>query len=139
LARSRGSATDGLGGIRAPFICDFRHDEDGDHSWDVEAARVVKPSLLGRHCRLPTGRKHADVVDGMRGTYAFTQDIIKPGDKIEMELHPLRSGKPGGACVTVTLADGRQLSVGKEALGGYAYTDALNKERAKKLGDKPAQ
>jgi hypothetical protein len=36
--------------------------------------------------------------------------IIKPGDKIEVTLHPLRDGKPGGSFVTAKFADGRAIA-----------------------------
>jgi hypothetical protein len=36
----------------------------------------------------------------------WKRSILTPGDQIEVELHPLRSGAPGGAIVAVRKADG---------------------------------
>lgn len=37
---------------------------------------------------------------------------VKPGDKVMVVIHPLRDGRPGGSLVSVTLADGTQLTIG---------------------------
>jgi hypothetical protein len=37
---------------------------------------------------------------------------LKPGDKVTLVMHPLRSGKPSGSLVRVTLPDGRVLGNG---------------------------
>jgi len=42
----------------------------------------------------------------------WTKDTVRTGDKITMEIHPLRDGTPGGQIVRVTLADGRVLGRG---------------------------
>jgi len=42
----------------------------------------------------------------------WAKDTVKAGDKITMEVHPLRDGTPGGQIVKVTLADGRVLGRG---------------------------
>jgi len=39
----------------------------------------------------------------------WTKDTVKVGDKIKMEVHPLKDGTAGGQIVRVTLADGRVL------------------------------
>ena len=44
----------------------------------------------------------------LRGGWRPT--TIKPGDKIEVTLHPLRDGKSGGSFVTAKFADGRAIS-----------------------------
>ena len=36
-------------------------------------------------------------------------DIVRPGDKISIEFHPLRDGSRGGELLNATLADGRKL------------------------------
>jgi len=36
-------------------------------------------------------------------------NTIKPGDKLNIELYPLRNGKPGGMLKTITLASGKTL------------------------------
>ena len=35
--------------------------------------------------------------------------IIKPGDKVTVNVHPLKSGEPGGIFMSITLPDGRKL------------------------------
>ena len=35
----------------------------------------------------------------------WTPESLKPGDKVKLELHPLRDGRPGGQSVRVTLTD----------------------------------
>ena len=47
----------------------------------------------------------------------WTQDTVKTGDKIKMEVHPMRDGMPGGQILRVTLADGRVLG----ERGGRGY------------------
>ncbi len=37
----------------------------------------------------------------------WTKDAVKVGDKISMEVHPLKDGTPGGQIIRVTAADGR--------------------------------
>jgi hypothetical protein len=34
-------------------------------------------------------------------------DLVKPGDKITVEMHPLKDGSRGGQYLSATLADGR--------------------------------
>jgi len=36
-------------------------------------------------------------------------DIVRPGDKISIEFHPLRDGSRGGELLNATLSDGRKL------------------------------
>jgi hypothetical protein len=45
----------------------------------------------------------------------FRRNDPKPGDKISVSIHPLRDGRPGGAFVSVTLADGRVIGGGRGA------------------------
>ena len=35
--------------------------------------------------------------------------IVKPGDKVTVAVHPLKSGEHGGIFMSITLADGRKL------------------------------
>jgi hypothetical protein len=35
--------------------------------------------------------------------------IVKPGDKVTVNVHPLKSGEPGGIFMSITLPDGRKL------------------------------
>ncbi len=36
-------------------------------------------------------------------------NTLKPGDKVTVEMHPLRNGEPGGSLSTIKLPDGRTL------------------------------
>jgi hypothetical protein len=42
----------------------------------------------------------------------WTKDTVKVGDKITMEVHPIKNGMTGGQIMRVTLADGRVLGRG---------------------------
>ncbi|MGH9784077.1 MAG: DUF6152 family protein [Terriglobia bacterium] len=35
------------------------------------------------------------------------QSTFKAGDKVKVNLHPLRDGRPGGSYITITTADGK--------------------------------
>ena len=41
--------------------------------------------------------------------HGWTKEVLKPGDKIEIEYWPLRDGTIGGHCEKVTFTDGRAL------------------------------
>ena len=43
---------------------------------------------------------------------------LQPGDKVTFTAHPLRDGRPGGAWITVTKADGVVLTSRPAPLGG---------------------
>ncbi len=40
----------------------------------------------------------------------FRSNMVKPGDKVTVVIHPLRSGEKGGTFLSVTLPDGQKLS-----------------------------
>ena len=40
----------------------------------------------------------------------WKRTTLKPGDKVTVEVHPLKDGTPGGQYVAITLADGRTLT-----------------------------
>jgi len=40
----------------------------------------------------------------------WTRQSLHAGDKVTVEVHPLRDGKPGGSLIRITLADGRILN-----------------------------
>lgn len=40
----------------------------------------------------------------------WTRNSFKPGEKVSILMHPLKDGKPGGAFMNATFADGRKLS-----------------------------
>ena len=41
-----------------------------------------------------------------------SKSSVKPGDKVSVDLHPLRDGRTGGQLVKLTLADGKVLRLG---------------------------
>jgi hypothetical protein len=42
----------------------------------------------------------------------ITKSMVQPGEKISVELHPLKDGRTGGQLVNLHLPDGRSLHVG---------------------------
>ena len=46
---------------------------------------------------------------GQAQRQGLSKDVIHPGDKITVRLHPLRDGSYGGQLVSVTLANGQTL------------------------------
>jgi hypothetical protein len=65
---------------------------DDGQEWDLES---VSPSMLAR-----TG---------------LTRNTFKPGDKVTVKAHPRRDKAPGGALMTVQVADGRVVNAGRGA------------------------
>jgi len=66
--------------------------------------------------------KNETVTWGMEGgnlgglyRMGWTKDTVKAGDKIKMEVHPIKDGTPGGQIMRVILADGRVLGRGAGA------------------------
>ena len=47
----------------------------------------------------------------------WKSNIIKPGDKVTVEVNPVRSGEPSGIFKSLTLADGRVLTERPARLG----------------------
>jgi hypothetical protein len=45
----------------------------------------------------------------------WKQDSVKPGDKVTVEMHPLKTGARGGQLLTVVLPSGQKLNVGGKA------------------------
>jgi hypothetical protein len=45
----------------------------------------------------------------------WRQSYVKAGDKISVQIHPLKDGRAGGSLMSATLADGRRL---REMAGG---------------------
>ena len=69
----------------------------------------------------------ADQVWGLEGggTAALaragvTKSAVKPGEKVVVDLHPLRDGRTGGMLVKIKLEDGRVISLGGGGGGGQA-------------------
>jgi hypothetical protein len=63
--------------------------------------------------------KGAEQVWGLEGTapgeltrHGWSRHSISPGDKISVDIHPLRDGRAGGSYSRVTFADGHSLSAG---------------------------
>jgi hypothetical protein len=46
---------------------------------------------------------------GQLERFGWTQDAVHPGDKVTVQLHPLRDGSYGGQLVSVTLPNGKVL------------------------------
>jgi hypothetical protein len=42
----------------------------------------------------------------------WKSSTLKPGDKVTLVMHPLKSGKPSGSLVSVMVPDGRVLGPG---------------------------
>jgi hypothetical protein len=74
-----------------------------------------------------SGTSESWSVEGMSPNYlsrnGWSRHTLKPGDKIEMEVHLLKDGRKGGFCATVTLPDGRTLNnlPGRPSPGGKPY------------------
>jgi hypothetical protein len=41
--------------------------------------------------------------------HGWKKTDVRPGDKVVMDIHPMRNGQPGGSLVTIKLPDGRTL------------------------------
>lgn len=54
----------------------------------------------------------------------WNKNTVKPGDKVSVEINPLRDGRNGGNLLKLTASDGRTLDVGP--LPGAAGTPVLN-------------
>lgn len=46
---------------------------------------------------------------GQQARGGWTQNVVRPGDKVMVKLHPLRDGSYGGQLISVTLPDGKVL------------------------------
>ncbi|MEO6377666.1 MAG: DUF6152 family protein [Caulobacteraceae bacterium] len=49
-----------------------------------------------------------------------TKSAVKPGEKVIVDLHPLRDGRTGGMLLKLKLEDGRTISLGGGGGGGQA-------------------
>ncbi len=43
------------------------------------------------------------------GRQGWKRNTFKPGDQVEITVHPMRDGQPGGSFMRAVLADGRRL------------------------------
>lgn len=49
---------------------------------------------------------------GQQSRIGWTPTIVKPGDKVAVEINPLKDGTRGGTMLLITLADGTKLGHG---------------------------
>ena len=49
---------------------------------------------------------------GQQARIGWKSDSLKPGDKVSLQMHPLKNGARGGQLVNVTLPDGKTLGRG---------------------------
>jgi hypothetical protein len=92
-----------------------------DHEETVTVAGTVKEFEYTNphawlHVMAPDGKtgKPTEWSFEMGGVGQITQqgwkpDTVRPGDKISVEMHPLKDGSHGGQYLAATLADGRSL------------------------------
>ena len=71
------------------------------HSW----LRVMVPNANGVQSEWSLELGGA----GQLGRFGWTQDAVHPGDRVTVQLHPLRDGSYGGQLVSVTLPSGKVL------------------------------
>ena len=86
------------------------NDQGAAEQWGIEG---MSPNFLGR-----------------RG---WSKNTLQPGDKITLDIHPLRNGEKGGTFLSVTLPDGKVMKMSGEAL----RAEAAKGEAAGKLGEAP--
>jgi len=53
---------------------------------------------------------------GVLVRHGWTRNTLKMGDKVMIEINPLRDGRPGGSFVRLTLANGTTMTTGAGAL-----------------------
>jgi Family of unknown function (DUF6152) len=70
--------------------------------WILVPGPAGTTELWGAETKAPTGLAR----DG------WTKRSFKPGDKIKLEIHPIRTGAKAGDFIRATFADGRQVAVG---------------------------
>ncbi|HET9832260.1 MAG TPA: DUF6152 family protein [Vicinamibacterales bacterium] len=78
----------------------------------VEFAWTNPHSSIQLDVQTPTGIQRWGVEMGSPNSMVkagWKSTIIKPGDKVTVNVHPLKSGEPGGIFMSITLADGRKL------------------------------
>jgi hypothetical protein len=78
----------------------------------VEFAWTNPHSSIQLDVQTPTGVQRWGVEMGSPNSMVkagWKSNIIRPGDKVTVAVHPLKSGEPGGIFMSITLADGRKL------------------------------
>jgi len=71
------------------------------HGW----LRIMVANAQGTESEWPVELGGA----GQLERVGWTSDSVHPGDKVTVQLHPLRDGSYGGQLVSVTLPDGKVL------------------------------
>ena len=62
------------------------------------------------------------------GRRGWSRNTLKPGDKITVDIHPLRNGERGGSFLSVTLPDGKVMRMSGDALRAEAAKAEENKK-----------
>jgi hypothetical protein len=71
------------------------------HGW----LRIMVSDADGRQSEWPVEMGGA----GQLQRFGWTPDAVHPGDKVMVQLHPLRDGSYGGQLIAVTLPNGKVL------------------------------
>jgi hypothetical protein len=79
------------------------------HSW----IRIMVPDAAGAQTEWTV---EMGAPGGLART-GWTKNSLKPGDKVELTVHPLKSGGPGGSFKQVVLPDGKVLGGGLAGAG----------------------
>jgi hypothetical protein len=58
------------------------------------------------------------------GRRGWSRSTLKPGDKVTLDIHPLRNGERGGSFVSATLPNGKVMKMSGEALRAEAAAKA---------------
>jgi hypothetical protein len=58
------------------------------------------------------------------GRRGWSRSTLKPGDKVTLDSHPLRTGERGGSFVSATLPNGKVMKMSGEALRAEAAAKA---------------
>jgi hypothetical protein len=57
------------------------------------------------------------------GRRGWSRNTLKPGDKVTVDIHPLRNGERGGSFLSVTLPSGKVMKMSGEALRAEAAAE----------------
>jgi len=92
--------------------------------FDMQKTVTISGTIAEFKWTNPHAWMHVDIAgsDGKVATWAiemtspnnlvhggWRRSSLKPGDKVSVDIHPLRNGKNGGSLVQVTLPDGTKL------------------------------
>ncbi|QGP80425.1 DUF6152 family protein [Sphingobium sp. CAP-1] len=62
----------------------------------------------------PTSYLFEGPTPAILGRLGWNRTILKPGDKVKMQFHPMRDGKPGGNALRLWLPSGKMISLENE-------------------------